>query len=105
MKYLTNAEVNAIATGRSFRPVEGNGAKSENQFMRKDADGNLYYVIFNYSEENITMNIPFERIGLNTTTEYTATELWSRENLDMKSSLTIPAKDVVLIKISEVGSQ
>ena len=104
MKYLTNAEVNKIATGCSFRPVEGNGAKSENQFVRKDADGNLYYVIFNYSEENITMNIPFERIGLDAATHYVAKELWSGDNPDLKSSLTVPAKDVVLLKISEVKS-
>ncbi|SHE98972.1 alpha-galactosidase [Dysgonomonas macrotermitis] len=102
MKYLTNAEVNAIATGRSFRPVEGNGAKSENQFIRKDTEGNLYYVIFNYSEENITMNVPFERVGLDTAVGYKAKELWSGDNIDLKSSLTIPAKDVVLIKISEL---
>jgi len=101
MKYLTNAEVNQIATGCSFRPVEGNGAKSENQFMRKDAEGNLYYVIFNYSEENTTMNIPFIRLGLNTSKNYIAKELWSGDNLDLKSSVTIPAKDVALIKISE----
>lgn len=102
MKYLTNAEVNAIATGRSFRPVEGNGAKSENQFIRKDTEGNLYYVIFNYSEENITMNVPFERVGLDAAVDYKAKELWSGDNIDLKSSLTIPAKDVVLIKISEL---
>lgn len=101
MKYLTNRDVNQIATGRSFRPVEGNGAKSENQFIRKDSEGNLYYVIFNYSEENVTMNIPFERIGLDTAIDYKAKELWSGDNIDLKSSLTIPAKDVVLIKISE----
>lgn len=100
-KYLTNADVNAIATGRSFQPVEGNGTKSEHQFMRKDSEGNLYYVIFNYSEENITMNIPFDRIGLDSSLSYSARELWRGENIDLKSSLTIPAKDVVLIKISK----
>lgn len=103
IKYLTNAEINAISTGHSFLPVEGNGGKSENQFMRKDSEGNLYYVIFNYSEEIITMNIPFERIGLDTTVGYEAKELWCGDNIDLKSSLTIPAKDVVLIKISEAG--
>lgn len=25
MKYLTNAEINAIANGESFHPVDGNG--------------------------------------------------------------------------------
>lgn len=29
MKYLTNAEINAIANGESFHPVDGNGEKSE----------------------------------------------------------------------------
>lgn len=100
-KFLTNADVNAVAQGRSFRPVEGNGVKSENQFIHTDDKGNMYYVIFNYQEEDATVKVPLERIGLDAAKEYTAKELWSGANIDMKTPLTIPAKDVKLFKINK----
>lgn len=102
LKYLTNAEVNAIAKGRSFRPVEGNGVKSENQFTHTDENGNIYYVIFNYGEEDNTIGIPFERLGLDTSIKYTAKELWSGAPVNLKEKITIPSKDVKLIKISKI---
>lgn len=99
VKYLTNPEVNAIAQGDSFRPVEGNGEKSEFQFVHTDKEGNLYYAIFNYGEENITMNITLERIGLKPAQQYQAKELWSGETISLNSPLSIPSKDVKLFKI------
>lgn len=97
-KYLTNQDINLIANGVSFRPVEGNGTNSEYQFMRQDNDA-LYYVIFNYGEEEISVNIPSARIGLDNPEAYTAKELWSGEDIDIRQMLTVPGKDVKLIRI------
>ena len=97
MKFLTNKEVNAVAKGISFRPVEGNGEKSENQFYHTDSEGNLYYAVFNYGEEDMEVAVPFERIGVESSGIATATELWSGESLDLKASVKVPAKDVKLI--------
>jgi len=38
-KFLTNPRVNAAATGEAFRPVEGDGIRSEDQFVSRPRDG------------------------------------------------------------------
>ncbi len=92
-KYFTNKKINEIANGISFRPVEGDGEKSENQFMRKDKKG-TYYVYFNYSENPVNFKIPLNKIGLNPDRKYTVNELWNGENIDQRSSITVPGRDV-----------
>ena len=100
-KYLTNADVNAIAKGETFMPVEGNGEKSENQFIHTDVVGNVYYALFNFSEQDAVHSVKFDRIGLDRSVTYKAKELWSGKDIDLDSALRVPAKDVLLIKISE----
>lgn len=100
LKYLTNKAINKIANGQTFRPLEGNGDKSEHQFMRTEENG-VYYVCFNYGEEEMRMYIPLNRMGLNADTPYAAEELWRKESVDLKSELTIPAKDVAIVFISK----
>jgi alpha-galactosidase len=100
-KFLTNPEVNAAAQGVSFRPVEGNGEKSENQFVRTDKAGNIYYAVFNYSDQPLSMAVPFERIGVNPAKIKSAKELWSGKNLDLKGALIVNPKDVKLIKFEK----
>jgi len=100
-KLLTNAAVNAVAKGISFRPVEGNGEKSENQFIHTDENGVTYYAVFNYGETDITLEMPFDRMGIDKTKITKATELWSGENLDISPSLSIPSMDVKLIKFDK----
>lgn len=99
-KYLTNAAVNAAATGEVFRPVEGNGAQSENIFIRKNADGTWHCAVFNYSESNLDITLSLERLGLETAKEYQSTELWSGQSFTVSKelSLTIPSKDVKLLE-------
>ena len=97
-KYLTNEDVNLIANGVSFRPIEGIGTNSENQFMRQD-NNTLYYVVFNYGEEEMSVNVPLERIGLNPAETLNAKELWSGAEIDLSKAITIPGKDVKLIRI------
>lgn len=101
LKFFTNRNINAIATGVSFKPVEGNGDKSENQFVRVDDNG-VYYVCFNYGEEDIYVNIPLDRIGLEATKDYAAVELWGDRLVDTKKPLPVPAKDVVVVLIKRL---
>jgi alpha-galactosidase len=99
ISYLTNAEVNAVAQGHSFRPVEGNGEKSENQFVHTDEAGNLYYAVFNYQDTDLTIRIPADRIGLDKSKQYTVKDLWRGAAIDLNSDIIVPAKDVKLLLI------
>ena len=69
--------INAIANGESFHPVDGNGEKSENQFVRMDKDGKAYYAVFNYMDQELKMTTALERLGLDSSKEYRLKELWS----------------------------
>lgn len=99
--FLTNPEVNAVAKGQSFRPLEGNGEKSENQFIHTDQAGNVYYALFNYGETPLTINLPLSRMGINVKQVRSVKELWSGESLNGDASITIPPKDVKLIKFEK----
>ena len=99
LKFLTNKAINKIANGITFRPVEGNGEKSEYQFMRVEDNG-MYYVCFNYGEDEATINVPFDRLGLDKSVDYNTTELWSGETVDIKNSLTVAAKDVIVLFVA-----
>lgn len=103
MKYMTNADINAIANGESFRPVEGNGEKSENQFVRIDKDGKAYYAVFNYTDKELKMTVSFERLGLDAAKEYRLKELWSGAESSAGTNLevTVPALDVSIFKMEE----
>jgi alpha-galactosidase len=98
VKYLTNPLINVIATGRSFRPVEGTGEKSECQFVRADENGS-YYVYFNYTEQPVQVQIPQERIGGAALQKTEALDLWNNRAIDLQKPVTIPAKDVLVIQL------
>ncbi len=100
LKYATNLQVNSLANGRAFRPVEGNGEKSENLFCRMNEDGTSDFAFFNYSEEDIFLNISVERLGLSSGCQYIVKELWRGSEMLVQKQLkiTIPAKDVLLFK-------
>lgn len=100
-RYLTNPEVNAVAQGESFYPLEGNGEKSENQFIHTDNEGNVYYAVFNYGETPLTIDLPLSRIGLKVKQVKSAKELWSGELVNCKVAITIQPKDVKLIKFKK----
>jgi alpha-galactosidase len=95
-KFLTNSAINRIATGVAFRPVEGDGERSENQFVRVD-ENHTYYICFNYGNTDLDVMIPVDRIGLDQAEAYLAEDLWKSETVDIKLPLTIPAKDVAVI--------
>ena len=99
-KYLTNAAVNAVATGEVFRPVEGNGEKSEHIFVRKTPDGRFHCAVFNYSNQEQTTVLSLERIGLDKARNYQVKELWSGNETSATGQLevTVPSKDVQLLE-------
>jgi len=101
LKFLTNAEVNAAAQGRSFRPVEGTGQRSENQFTLTDNKGNTYYAIFNYADAPASMQVPLSRLGLDPRKQYRIRDLWAQQDVDATGAIGIPAKDVRFLKISQ----
>lgn len=101
-RFLTNAKVNAAATGEAFRPVEGNGEKSENQFISRPRNGTVYYAVFNYSDNDMEQPVDISRLGLDPSATYTFEELWSGEKSEVKgrTSVDIPAKDVKFYSIT-----
>ena len=100
-KFLTNSEIIAVAQGESFSPLEGNGKKSENQFVHTDKKGNVYYAVFNYGEIPMTIELPVSRIGISAEEIKSVKELWTGEKLNSKSTITIQPKDVKLIKFEK----
>lgn len=102
LKYATNQQVNSLADGRAFRPVEGNGEKSESIFYRMNEDGTSDFAFFNYSEEDLLLHIPVERLGLSGVYSYIAKELWRGAEMPVQKQLeiTIPSKDVLLFKFN-----
>lgn len=99
-KYLTNPAVNAVATGEAFRPVEGNGERSESMFV-SHRDGKSYLAVFNYGAEPQSLGVDAARIGLDANASYTMRELWSGAESTGGGSISVevPGKDVKLLEI------
>ncbi len=94
MKLITNADINRIATGRSFRPLDGNDDRSECRFVRYEDNGDIYLAVFNYTEEDKSEALPMQRMGIENAADYKVTELWTHEELsDNNAPVTIPSKD------------
>ncbi len=92
--YLTNEGINKIVTGKAFRPLNGNDDKSENIFIRQDADGSIYLACFNYGSDAADISISPERIGVLNDSVYDITELWSGGKVLSLNSISVPARDV-----------
>ena len=100
-KFLTNADVITIANGVSFRPVEGCGERSENQFIRIEDDNTAHYAIFNYTNQPLDATIDMQRLGLDSSATYTMRELWSGVESEATATfhVSVPAADVALFRI------
>lgn len=100
-EFLTNARVNAAATGDAFRPVEGNGEKSEHEFISHPRDGVTYYAVFNYSDNEMEHRADIARLGLDSDATYIFEELWRGETMETKGSFSVkvPARDVKFYSI------
>lgn len=103
LSYLTNKDINAIANGKAFQPIEGNGILSENQFMRQEPDGSVYYVAFNYTGESMSLSIPLDRMEIKRENIHSIKDLWSGK-LQNTEQILIPPKDVCVLKINQVSS-
>ncbi len=97
-KYLTNPDVNAIATGRSFRPLTGDNDNSENKFIRRDKDGTTYLAVFNYTDNALQFSLPLSRMDI-TSTPKEIKELWSQKSMHPNDIVTIPARDVMIFRL------
>jgi hypothetical protein len=91
---LTNGALNTLAaSGKSFRPVEGNtNDRAADAFVRHDRDeGVLYLAVFNFSIENPKiMNISLERLGLDPARPYRVMNLVSQnEEPAVTGSITV----------------
>jgi hypothetical protein len=90
-KWLTNNSINGLpALNLNFRPVEGNtGASPVNVLVAQS--GNVYYIaVFNYDGSNpLTQTIDLGRAGLNSSTAYSVTDLWSGATSSATGSLPV----------------
>jgi IPT/TIG domain/Alpha galactosidase C-terminal beta sandwich domain/Carbohydrate binding module (family 35) len=89
--WLTNSSINGLpALGLNFRPVEGNtGTTPVNVLVAQQ--GNVYYVaVFNYDINNpLSTTIDLGRAGLNSSTAYSVTDLWSGKTSSATGSLPV----------------
>jgi alpha-galactosidase len=102
IRNVTNNDINEMARRcHSFRPIEpGEGDRAANAFVAEDGD-NIYVAVFNFSDQPMTNTIPLRRIGLSEGQDYTTTELWSHDNMNLhgKLSAQVPSKDVKVYRI------
>ena len=98
-KFLTNPDINRLATGRSFRPLTGDSEQSEYVFLREEPDGTLHVVVFNYGDTPITFSFNHQQLGLSNVS-YQAEELWSHRLVSTATPIDVPAKDVLVFRLS-----
>ncbi|MFD2614956.1 carbohydrate-binding protein [Paenibacillus gansuensis] len=102
---LTNNQVNGVARkGKAFRAIEGNtGSGAANAFVLNDGAGVYYLAVFNYSTTSgTTVSVNLGRAGLNGSTSYTVTDLWTGGTSTASGSLsvTLGAKQSKLFKLN-----
>ncbi|GHU03720.1 alpha-galactosidase [Spirochaetia bacterium] len=88
---LGNTAINALAaSGKTFRPVEGNtGDKAVDQFVRNDGDA-VYVALFNYSTERTKkMTVNFARAGLDVKKNYRMLDMVTNKETSVSGSVEI----------------
>lgn len=98
-RYLTNPDINRLATGRSFRPLVGDDNQSEHVFVRTDADGTIHLAVFNYSDQPSTFRFDRQQLQLSPEAHYDIEELWSHQKVTLEDSISILEKDVKVFRI------
>jgi IPT/TIG domain/Carbohydrate binding module (family 35)/Alpha galactosidase C-terminal beta sandwich domain len=90
-KWLTNPSISGLpALGLNFRPVEGNtGATPVNVLVAQQ--GSVYYIaVFNYDINNpLSTTVDLGRAGLNSSTAYAVTDLWTGATSSATGSLPV----------------
>ena len=90
-KWLTNSSINSLpALGLNFRPVEGNTGTSPVTVLVAQ-QGSVYYVaVFNYDIANpLSTTVDLGRAGLNSSTAYSVTDLWTGQTSSATGSLPV----------------
>ena len=98
-RYLTNPDINRLATGRSFRPLVGDDSQSEHVFTRTEADGSIHLAVFNYSDQPFTFHFDRQQLQLSTDAHYDIEELWNHKKTDINAPVEVPAKDALVFRI------
>ena len=98
-RFLTNPDINGIATGRSFRPLLADDDRSEQTFIRQEPDGAITVAAFNYGDEPRPFAFDHRLMGLDTKDSYTVEELWEHKSVKLHEHITIPAKDVHVYRL------
>ncbi|MBQ8127673.1 MAG: alpha-galactosidase [Prevotella sp.] len=97
--FLTNPDINRLATGHSFRPLQGDNDRSEQTFIRQETDGTVVVAAFNYGDN--PRPFVFDRLlmELDAEANYTVEELWEHKPVSLDATIMIPAKDVRVYRI------
>jgi hypothetical protein len=100
-KWLTNSSINALpALNLKFRPVEGNTGTSAVNVMVAQNGTTYYLAVFNYDGSNAsTQTIDLGRAGLNSSSQYTVTDLWTGTTSSATGSISVnlnPAESTIL---------
>lgn len=102
---LTHPDINALATGVPFRPLEASDERSEHCFYRELPNGDVCVAVFNYTEQPLRFVIPYDRLGLKAAQVSEVRELWTGQNLFTDETITVPGKDVRLLKLLRKSSR
>ncbi len=88
--YLTNDRINAVARlGKTFRPVEGNTRTEPADVLVLHDGAKHYLAVFNFRSSAVTNMVDLARAGLDVSTTYTATDLWSGSVSTAKGTLGV----------------
>ena len=100
-RFLTNPDINRLATGRSFRPLTADNDRSEQTFIRCEPDGSFTVAAFNYGEEPRPFTFDRPLMGLDASARYMVEELWEHAPVSIDAQTLIPAKDVRVFRLTK----
>ena len=100
-RFLTNPDINGLATGRPFRPLLGDDERAERAFVRTEPDGTIHLAIFNYGDTPLSLRLSDMPLPLQPQASYRAEELWQHHEVGLTEELTIPSKDACVFRFKK----
>lgn len=101
-RLLTNADINRMATGRSFRPLVGDNEQSESVFVRHEDNGDVYLAVFNYGDDKRVYRFDRGLMQLDRGAGYDVEELWSHAKVGIDDVVEVPGKDVKVFRFKKI---
>ncbi len=101
LKFLTNPQINKIATGRSFRPLTSGNERPDCFFIRKEKNGDIHIALFNYTDQTESISITPAQIGLENFGGYDVKELWSNTSVKLSLPIEVASKDVKVLLLKK----